>query len=59
MYGPAYQIRPIGGQTNGAYGVMSTNGNGKHLYESSYEDHLEKAARLSAEMNNYNPVGFF
>lgn len=50
MYGPAYQIRPIG-LSNAGFGPS------KH-YESSYEDHLEKATRLSSEMNAYNPVDF-
>jgi len=48
MYGPAYQIRPMAG----AYPMRD-----KHYDNVSYEDHLEKAARMSAELNAYHSVG--
>lgn len=51
MYGPAYQIRPIG---------VGYTMRGEKSYETSYEDHLEKAARLSSEIGSYNnPVKRF
>ncbi|GMT19357.1 hypothetical protein PFISCL1PPCAC_10654, partial [Pristionchus fissidentatus] len=46
-YGPAYAFR---GATT--YGL-----NRPGLPDSSYEDHLEKAARLSSEMTAYNQTG--
>ncbi|EPB73769.1 Nidogen-like protein [Ancylostoma ceylanicum] len=45
-YGPVYSVQPT------AYALKR---NGKHV-EGSYEDHLEKAARISNEMNAYNQV---
>lgn len=47
MYGPAYQIRPIS---------IGYTMRGEKGYEVSYEDHLEKAARLSSEIGTFNPV---
>ncbi|CAJ0580894.1 unnamed protein product, partial [Mesorhabditis spiculigera] len=46
LYGPSYSVRPVGG-----YNVKR---NSQHL---DYEDHLDKAARISAEMNAYNQNG--
>lgn len=45
MYGPAYQIRPV---ATGFTVRKTTKG------FDSYEDHLEKAARLSSELSSYN-----
>ncbi|ETN85933.1 Nidogen-like protein [Necator americanus] len=45
-YGPVYSVQPT------AYALKR---NGKHV-EGSYEDHMEKAARLSNEMNAYSQV---
>ncbi|VDK66029.1 unnamed protein product [Cylicostephanus goldi] len=45
-YGPVYSVQPT------AYAIKR---NGKPM-DSSYEDHLEKAARMSSEMNAYNQV---
>ncbi|KAL6727667.1 hypothetical protein Aduo_009523 [Ancylostoma duodenale] len=46
-YGPVYSVQPT------AYALKR---NGKHV-EGSYEDHLEKAARISNEMSAYNQSG--
>ncbi|KAK6052097.1 hypothetical protein COOONC_10398 [Cooperia oncophora] len=43
-YGPVYSVQPT------SYALKR---NGKHV-EGSYEDHLEKAARMSSEMSAYN-----
>jgi hypothetical protein len=48
MYGPAYQIRPVS--------AGFTLRNDKHLYEGHYDEHLNKMARLSSELNAYYPV---
>jgi hypothetical protein len=55
MYGPAYQIRqvPAGYGQNAARKGKDRNYPAVH---GSYEDHLEKAARLSSEMSSYNQV---
>ncbi|KIH55554.1 hypothetical protein ANCDUO_14289 [Ancylostoma duodenale] len=45
-YGPVYSVQPT------AYALKR---NGKHV-EGSYEDHLEKAARISNEMNAFNQL---
>ncbi|KAI1729936.1 nidogen-like domain-containing protein [Ditylenchus destructor] len=45
MYGPAYQIRPM------ATGFAMRD---KHFDGASYEEHLQKAARLSSEMSAYD-----
>ncbi|KHJ82257.1 hypothetical protein OESDEN_18051, partial [Oesophagostomum dentatum] len=47
-YGPVYSVQPT------AYALKRS---GKHA-EGSYEDHLEKTARISSEMNTYNQVNF-
>lgn len=46
-YGPVYSVQPT------AYALKR---NGKPV-EGSYEDHLEKAARLNSEMSAYNQPG--
>ncbi|VDO77745.1 unnamed protein product [Heligmosomoides polygyrus] len=48
-YGPVYSVQPT------AYALKR---NGKPV-EGSYEDHLEKAARLNSEMSAYNQVPYF
>ncbi|KHJ83749.1 hypothetical protein OESDEN_16549, partial [Oesophagostomum dentatum] len=47
-YGPVYSVQPT------AYALKRS---GKHA-EGSYEDHLEKTARISNEMNTYNQNHF-
>uniref|UniRef100_A0A7E4W4K5 EGF-like domain-containing protein n=1 Tax=Panagrellus redivivus TaxID=6233 RepID=A0A7E4W4K5_PANRE len=49
MYGQNYHVRPI------ATGFAMRKGS--KAFDGSYEDHMEKAARLSSEMSNYNPHG--
>uniref|UniRef100_A0A183UWS7 EGF-like domain-containing protein n=1 Tax=Toxocara canis TaxID=6265 RepID=A0A183UWS7_TOXCA len=49
LYFPNHQIRPL------ATGYAVRKGS-KH-FEGSYEDHLEKAARLSSELSAYNQNG--
>uniref|UniRef100_A0AC34PZ99 Uncharacterized protein n=1 Tax=Panagrolaimus sp. JU765 TaxID=591449 RepID=A0AC34PZ99_9BILA len=46
MYGPGYGVRPV------ATGFAMRKGSKQ--FDPSYEDNIEKAARLSAEMNSYN-----
>uniref|UniRef100_A0A914RSB1 SEA domain-containing protein n=1 Tax=Parascaris equorum TaxID=6256 RepID=A0A914RSB1_PAREQ len=48
LYFPNHQIRPL---TTG-YAVRK----GSKHFDASYEDHLEKAARLSSELSAYNQV---
>lgn len=57
LYGPAYQIRPVYTmRVNKAGSGHNGFGGGFIGSDSSYEEHLEKAAqRLSAELA-YNPV---
>jgi hypothetical protein len=57
MYGPAYQIRPIAT----SFTMRDPNAIATKHYEPGgglYDDHhhLEKAARLSGEMGNFNNV---
>ncbi|CAJ0943292.1 unnamed protein product, partial [Mesorhabditis belari] len=49
LYGPSYSVRPVGG--------YNLKRNSQQIDGSSYEDHLDKAARISAEMNAYNQNG--
>uniref|UniRef100_A0A914UMS4 Uncharacterized protein n=1 Tax=Plectus sambesii TaxID=2011161 RepID=A0A914UMS4_9BILA len=53
MYGPAYQIR----QVPAGYGARKGKERSYPAVHGSYEDHLEKAARLSSEMSSYNQNG--
>ena len=47
IYGPTYAVRPT------AYNFKARNPSNNM---DPYEDHLEKAARLSSEMNAYGQV---